>query len=102
MGLVVTLQSETGAAIETVMDPRNLLKGVFPRSEDSGFPWAETIIWYGDTTFNCMQADRLRREWARFLEATRDPETVALLRKIDGLLQRCVVGTHLYVKFLGD
>jgi hypothetical protein len=101
MGLTVTLESESGAATETVRDPRNLLKNVLPE-EGSGFPWAETIIWFGDTTFNCMQADRLRCEWARFIEGTRDPDTASLLQQIDVLLQRCVTGTHLYVKFWGD
>jgi len=102
MGLTVTLQGEDGAAIETVEDPSNLLHAVLTGEPGAGLPWAETIDWYGDTTFNHIQAGRLREEWARLLAVARDRETVALLRQIDGLLQSCATGVHLHVKFWGD
>ena len=102
MGLTVALQDEDGEAIDTVEDPRNLLHAVLSLEPGAGLPWAETIDWYGDTTFNRVQAARLREEWARVLDVVRDTETVTLLRQIDGMLQRCSEGVHLYVKFWGD
>lgn len=102
VGLTVTLQDENGNAHESVEDPRNLLHAVLPGSEDSRFPWAGSIDRYGDTTFNRVQAERLHTEWLRLAVTAADPETQALLRRIEDLLKRCASGVHLYVKFWGD
>jgi hypothetical protein len=102
VGLTVELQDENGDALDAVEDLRNLLHAALPSPDDAQLSWAGTIDWYGDTTFNRLQAGRLRNEWARLEEATGDPDTRALLRRIRELLERCASGVHLYVKFIGD
>jgi hypothetical protein len=82
MGMTVALENEDGTKIARIEDPPNVLHRVLPRSENPAFQWADTIDWYGDTSFNYLQAGRLRIE-------------------IDELLQRCSSGRLLYVKFYG-
>jgi hypothetical protein len=102
VGLTVALQDEHGRTVESVGDSRNLLHSVLPGPDDSRYPWAGTIDWYGDTTFNRTQAERLRTEWFQLRAAVPDPDTQALLLEIQKLIDRCAAGTHLYVKFWGD
>jgi hypothetical protein len=102
VGFAVKLEDENGRAIETVVDPRNLLHQVLEKVDESSFPWAATVDWYDDTTFNHLQAERLQGELARLLDSIEDPETRSLLQQIDGLLTRCISGIHMYVKFWGD
>lgn len=102
MGINVTLESEFGKEIASVLDPRNLLSRVVPAEDDPQFRWASTIDMYGNTVFNRRQSELLRKEWALLTENSADEETKALLRRIDELLCRCALGVHLYVKFYGD
>ncbi len=102
MGISVVLEREDGTALDTVHDARNLLHQVLPPPEDSSFQWISTIDWYGDTTFNHLQASRVRAEWQQLIRSCRDPETTALLQRIDNLVGRCSSEVHLYVKFYGD
>lgn len=102
MGLTVALQMEDGARLAVIEDPANVLHRVLPDAEDPAFQWAGTIDWYGDTTFNSIQARALHREWARLVALVVEPDEVALLRAVDDLLVRAAEGVHLYVKFYGD
>jgi hypothetical protein len=102
MGITVALENEDGTQIETAEDPRNLFHRVLPAPEDPGFQWAGTIDWYGNTTFNPLQAERLLNEWRRLIKATTDAETLALLRRVETFLVRCSTEVHTYVKFYGD
>ena len=102
MGITVKLESEDGSEIECVEDPTNVLHRVLPESGSIDFQWANTIDWYGDTVFNHLQAASLRREWAVLIRNAADKITKEVLEQIDGLLQKCAAGDHLYVKFYGD
>ncbi len=102
MGISAALEREDGTVLETVHDERNLLHRVLPPPEDPTFHWVSTIDWYGDTTFNRLQAARLRVEWAQLIRSSGDPETKALLQRIDDLIGRCSSEVHRYVKFYGD
>jgi hypothetical protein len=102
MGITTTLETETGEKLATVEDPTNLLHRTLPEPGARGFQWANTIDWYGDTSFNYLQVARLREEWSGLRRAARDRETVALLEAIDELLRRAESERHLYVKFYGD
>lgn len=102
VGISVVLEGEAGEALETVHDPRNLLHRVLPPPDDTSFQWVSTIDWYGDTTFNHLQAPLVRAEWQRLICLSREPETKALLQQIDRFLERCSSEVHLYVKFYGD
>jgi len=102
VGLSVALEQEDGAALDTVHDPSNQLHRVLPSPEDTSYQWVTTIDWYGDTVFNRIQAAKLRSEWQRLVDSCREPEALALLQRIDGLIGRCASEVHLYVKFYGD
>ena len=102
MGISVVLRGERGAALATVHDPVNVLHRVLPPPEGTSFQWVSTIDWYGDTTFNRLQAPLVRAEWRRLIAASQDPETVSLLEQIDHLLERCSSEVHVYVTFHGD
>ena len=102
MAFNVALEDENGTKIAFVIEPvgtpiaRSVSKAVGPR-----FPWASTIDPYGDTTFNHMQAELLRKEWAILIEEADDEKTKDVLLQIDGILRRCV-SERLYVTFYGD
>jgi len=102
MGISVSLQDGRGNEIEVIHDVRNVLHRVLPTRDDSKYCCANTIDWYGDTTFNQYQTVLLRREWSILIKNAQDCETRALLEKIDSLLLRCESGDLKYVKFIGD
>jgi hypothetical protein len=101
MGITVVLEDENGTGIETLDDNTRLLR-MLPPVGDSSFPWMSTIDRYGDTTFNRLQAPKVRAELQRLIRASSEPETTAYLQRIDALLERCVAEPHLYVKLYGD
>ena len=101
MGITARLESESGEEIQRVEDPANVLHRALPEPGCSEFQWANTIDWYGDTVFNHLQAALLRKEWAILIENATDKVTKEVLKRIDGLFQKCASGDHLYVKFYG-
>ena len=102
MGLRVTLQDENGEEMAAIDDPTNLLHDALPHRDDPRFRFANTIDWYGDTVFNRLQVELLRKEWALLIKESADEETETLLKQIDELLCRCASEVHTYVKFWGD
>lgn len=102
MALTVVLQTERGARQASVEDPTDVLHRWLPDARDPRFQWAGAIDWFGDTTFNSLQARALHEEWARLLAAARDSRDAELLRRIDDLLVRASEDAHLYVKFYGN
>lgn len=105
MAINVALEDENGKRIFFVEEPIGTpIAGIIRKAIESGtrFPWASTIDPYGDTTFNRRQAELLRKEWAILIQNVADEKTKALLQQVDNLLQQCVSGVHLYVKFYGD
>jgi hypothetical protein len=102
MGLSVALEHEDGTQVELIHDDRNLLHVALRAAADPSYAWSGTIDWYGDTTFNYLQAARLRQEWARLISESREPDVAALLRRINALIERCASGRHLYLTFYGD
>jgi hypothetical protein len=98
----VTLEDENGKRLVQILEQigeplnRGMSKAVGPR-----FPWTSTIDPYGDTTFNHIQAELLRKEWAILIQEAEDEKTKDALLQVDEVLQRCV-SERLYVKFYGD
>lgn len=101
MGITVVLEDENGARVDA-LDDTVLLNRVVSSVDDRSHPWLSTIDPYGDTTFNHLQAPKVRSELQRLIQASSDPETAAYLRHVDALFERCVTTPHLYVKFYGD
>jgi hypothetical protein len=102
VGVDVLLQDESGKEVAFIGDPKNLIVRTLPDSNDARFAWANTIDCYGDTTFNHLQAKLLRKEWSILIQNAANQETKMLLQEVDELLQRCISGVGLYVKFIGD
>ena len=103
MGIMyVTLEDENGKEINRVENYGDVLTLALPEYDDPRFPWTNTIDMYGDTTFNRIQAELLRKEWAILIEEAADEKTKEMLAQVDAILERCVSGVHLYAKFYGD
>jgi hypothetical protein len=100
MGFWIALQNERGEELQAVSDEKREVERLLSKLPDEGFPFARTIDAYGDTTFNKLQAPRLRRELRELAEAA--DSHAAVLRAIDELLRECEEQVHLYVKFYGD
>lgn len=104
MGITVVLESETGAPIETVADPTNVLHRVLPEAGDSRYRCLSVIDWYGDTVFNHLQAQQFLSEWSEVEQRIgdakgTDQDLVLAIRKLAEQLQQ---DCHVYLKFYGD
>lgn len=102
MGFRIVVETEDGTQVDSVEDPENLLHRILPTSESKEYRWAPTIDWYGDTTFNYLQVEKLLVEWERLTLAYTNPAYQSLLRQVDRLLRHCTQERHLYLKFIGD
>jgi hypothetical protein len=103
MPINVALEDENGKKIALIVEPIGApIDGTLAKAVGLRFPWASTIDPYGDTTFNRIQAELLRKEWAILIQEAMDATTKQVLIQGDDLLQRCVSEPHFYVKFYGD
>ena len=103
MGINVALEDESGKEISFVGEPiGDPIACAIRKALGEQFPWASTIDPYGNTTFNRIQAELLRREWAILIQNAADEKTKEVLAQVDELLERCLSEPHLYVKFYGD
>jgi hypothetical protein len=102
MGLGITLQDESGAELDTVVDPKNFLGTLLPEHGDPAHPMLASVDFYGDTVFNRMQMDRFLAEWTDIATKASTPEERALVSAIEGMAHRCQDEVHLYLKFIGD
>jgi len=103
MGINVALEDEKGKEIVFVGEPiGDPIACAIRKAVGARLPWASTIDPYGDTTFNRIQAELLRKEWAILIHNAADATTKEVLAQVDELLQRCVSEPHFYVKFYGD
>src|SRR4051812_16087508 len=102
MGLDVELQDERGETLASTSDPKNLLSGLLPSSDDQACPFLASIDPYGDTVFNRLQMNRFLSEWAGVVMKAQTSEETALVSAIETLARRCRDEIHLYLKFIGD
>ena len=102
MGFEIRLEDEQGQALESVEDARNVLHRVLPSLDNKDLHCLNRIDWYGDTTFNGLQAVDLAEELSVLDAKDLAAQDRALLRRVIELAVRCKEGTHLYVKFYGD
>jgi hypothetical protein len=105
MALTIALEDERGEKRESIHDYDGaLLNLVYKTTEDNPrcFRLVEFIDPYGDTVFNRLQMPQLNSELEQLLKVTTHPERQGLLLKIQGLVQQCQEGVHLYIKMYGD
>jgi hypothetical protein len=102
MGLEIVLQTELGARVDSVADPKNYLGKLLPDIDGEKYPLLGGIDPYGDTVFNGLQMRRFLLEWADVSAKASMPEERNLVAKIDELARRCRDEVHLYIRFVGD
>lgn len=102
MGITVVLETEDGKQVESVEDPTNVLHRVLPEVGDPNYQCLSRIDWYGDTTFNYLQAPQLLAEWRGLEIEKSDAETKRVVISIRGLAERLQGERHVYLKFYGD
>jgi hypothetical protein len=68
MGLEIVLQTESGAKIDSVADPKNYLGKLLPQINDESHPLLGGIDPYGDTVFNGIQIRRFLVSGKLFLQ----------------------------------
>ena len=102
MGLGIELQDERGGRIDSVADPKNLLRPLLPSPDNPVFVCLSAIDPYGDTFFNRIQMERFLSEWASIASNCKIQEEKELVSKIASLAVRGRDEVHLYLKFIGD
>jgi hypothetical protein len=102
MGLEIVLQTESGAKIDSVADPKNYLGKLLSQIDDENHPLLGGIDPYGDTVFNGIQIRRFLLEWEAVSSNAVTTEERELVSKIEELALRCRDEVHLYIRFVGD
>src|ERR1700734_3694799 len=98
MGLEIVLQTELGARIDSVADPKNYLSKLLPQIGDESHLLLGGIDPYGDTVFNRIQMGRFLLEWEAVSSNAVATEDRELVSKIRDLALRCRDEVHLYIK----
>lgn len=101
MGLTVVIETEDGKMLEHAEDPTNILHRLLPGPNDEEYAYLGKIDWYGDTTFNYLQAASFLREW-RTLASKAEGQERVLVDRIEQMAERLLEKRHLYLKFYGD
>jgi hypothetical protein len=103
MGITVVLEDSAGAPLATVEDPTNALHRMLPqRDKGRGSRLLGYVDWYGDTTFNYLQADDLLREWHELGPLVQEADARRVFEGVRELAERLRSERHLYLKFYGD
>jgi hypothetical protein len=102
MGLVITLESESGEKKQFVTDNHNLLHLLLPLTNNDSFKLLKYIDWYADTVFNQIQLNDLIADIDLLLEKTDNVNERDLLARIKEMCIHCKDEYHQYIKFYGD
>lgn len=102
MGFEVVVEDEIGGRVEALADPTNVLHRVLPAPDDPAYRCLGFVDRYGDTIFNRRQAECVLVELEALANSGHGIEDVAFLRRLTGMVGRCVQEPHLYLKFYGD
>lgn len=103
MGISTLLETEQGQELARVDDPTNMLHRLLPDHDDLSSQLLRFVDWYGDTTFNYLQAPIVISELNRIAEEKAQTlEEKVLIGDIVRLVTECQFENHLYVKFYGD
>jgi hypothetical protein len=95
MGLEIVLQTESGARIDSVADPQNLLSKLLPQIGNENHPLLGGIDPYGDTVFNRIQMGRFLPEWEAVSSNAVTTDERELVSKVGDLALRCRDEVHL-------
>jgi hypothetical protein len=102
MGMMISLETESGTVLDSISDPSNSLHQILPDNKDVGYVHINCIDWYGDTMFNVLQIPRFLSEWNQILPAAQTRGAASLHARVLEMAQRCLTEVHVYLKFRGD
>lgn len=102
MGITTALETEDGKQLDVIEDPTNTLHRVLPDVDHPSYECLNRIDWYGDTTFNYLQAPKVIAELDMLTTEERDGEAERVLNGIRELAERLRKERHVYLKFYGD
>jgi hypothetical protein len=102
MGLTINLETERGAILSTVGDPKNTLHRLLRATPPHASSCLGFIDWYGNTIFNYLQMDPFLIEWQALRGHAFDEEENRIISEVESLAVRCRNERHLYLKFIGD
>lgn len=102
MGLTIVVEYEDGERAKEVGDPTNILHATLPPENHPNFHCLNRIDWYGDTIFNRLQMQDVRKELENIIKETKSTEKVSLLRQILELVACVEESPHRYLRFIGD
>jgi hypothetical protein len=102
MGLTIALETERREQVETVVDPRRVLKPLIPSVDDMSYRCLCFIDPYGDTVFNRRQVPTVIAELDRLRGLATIAEQVSVLDAITALARECQTRVHHYLVFYGD
>lgn len=91
MGLSIVLQTEDGAELRSIEDPKNILYDVLPDYQDPSFECLKYVDPYGDTVFNALQMPVVLHELRRLESGASDPEARQMLMELMGLVEEVSV-----------
>lgn len=102
MGITTALETEDGTSLGTVEDPTNVLHRLLPKAGDPKYQCLGVIDWYGDTSFNYLQAPQLLAEWETLEGKAQDAEAERVIAGIRKLAERLREERHVSLTFYGD
>ncbi len=102
MGVDVFYEDENGKELGRVLDKKNSMKKIICEIEESDSHCLRYIDLYGDTVFNQLQMDPLKKEFEIVLNKTQEKEIKYFIKKILVLIDKSKGNAHTYIKFIGD
>ncbi len=102
MGIDVVLETEFGAAVETLSDARGKLSKLLGKLDNERNVLLNGIDPYGDTVFNRIQMSRFLSEWQVILANASAGEECELALGVERLAKRCADEVHCHIRFVGD
>lgn len=102
MGFRIVLETERGACLAEVGDPKNYLHKLLPAFDDPSFLWLRYIDWYANTVFNSLQIVPFLEEWRRLSQRASSEEERDILRHVEVMALDVQREEHRYLKFYGD
>lgn len=98
----IYLEKENGEKIDELIDSKKIITKIFKNHSLESFCCFKFIDFYGNTVFNELQMDQLKKECEIIKEQSLDEEVKDFLGNLIKLIDKCKNRVHTYIKFYGD
>ncbi len=102
MPMSFQVETEAGAALESLLDRLDALTTLASEFESGALRIAQTVDPYGNTVLNGLQIRQLFLPDLEVLGSRASADERRLLVELRGLAERCLEEPHLYLKCYGD